>query len=243
MYSPTLMRFLQTDPIGFKAGDGNAYRANANNPSCRFDPTGCESKPSQHGIDWDTLEDDWSEHPEGTVGRKTHTCRNYTVRTDSGQVIHVYDCTNRLTGKENYECHGLTFGGSKIAIGKGTNNRVHAEGPFTPIGNDVPIILKEAWQWIDCKDATAGDIVVWFTDDRATRKQLATGNMPLGSVQHSATFVKVVAVHGELQLALSLVDSKNGLEARRTQSMQDTIMNPRFGNYGSHYRCYRRKQA
>jgi RHS repeat-associated protein len=41
-YSPTLMRFLQNDPIGFDAGDPNRYRAVFNNPQTLTDPTGLD---------------------------------------------------------------------------------------------------------------------------------------------------------------------------------------------------------
>jgi RHS repeat-associated protein len=39
-YSPTLGRFLQTDPIRFHAGDVNLYRYVANNPVSAVDPLG-----------------------------------------------------------------------------------------------------------------------------------------------------------------------------------------------------------
>ena len=39
-YSPELGRFLQTDPIGFAAGDENLYRYVANNPISAVDPWG-----------------------------------------------------------------------------------------------------------------------------------------------------------------------------------------------------------
>lgn len=40
MYSPTLGRFIQNDPIGFDAGDMNLQRYVGNNPAKRLDPTG-----------------------------------------------------------------------------------------------------------------------------------------------------------------------------------------------------------
>lgn len=40
VYSPTLGRFLQTDPIRFSAGDGNRYRYVGNNPASWGDPFG-----------------------------------------------------------------------------------------------------------------------------------------------------------------------------------------------------------
>ena len=39
-YSPTLGRFIERDPIGFEAGDGNWYRFVANGPTRSVDPTG-----------------------------------------------------------------------------------------------------------------------------------------------------------------------------------------------------------
>jgi uncharacterized protein RhaS with RHS repeats len=40
VYSATLGRFLQTDPIRFEAGDGNLYRYVKNNSARYSDPTG-----------------------------------------------------------------------------------------------------------------------------------------------------------------------------------------------------------
>jgi RHS repeat-associated protein len=39
-YSPTLGRFIERDPIGFEAGDGNWYRFVANGPTGKTDATG-----------------------------------------------------------------------------------------------------------------------------------------------------------------------------------------------------------
>jgi RHS repeat-associated protein len=39
-YSPTLMRFMQNDPIGLAAGDANTYRFENNNPTDYLDPSG-----------------------------------------------------------------------------------------------------------------------------------------------------------------------------------------------------------
>jgi RHS repeat-associated protein len=40
MYSPTLMRFLQNDPLGYGAGDANTYRYEGNGPTGGSDPSG-----------------------------------------------------------------------------------------------------------------------------------------------------------------------------------------------------------
>ena len=44
-YSPTLMRFASTDPLGYGAGDANIYRYEGNNPSTRTDPSGLQPAP------------------------------------------------------------------------------------------------------------------------------------------------------------------------------------------------------
>jgi RHS repeat-associated protein len=69
MYSPTLGRFLQTDPIGFLAGDANIYRYCGNNAANVKDPLGldgtvCEEDITggeEENIDWDKLDPDWAE--------------------------------------------------------------------------------------------------------------------------------------------------------------------------------------
>jgi len=42
-YSPTLGRFIERDPIGFEAGDGNWYRFVGNGPTGKMDPSGLVS--------------------------------------------------------------------------------------------------------------------------------------------------------------------------------------------------------
>lgn len=39
-YSPTLGRFIERDPVGFEAGDGNWYRFVGNGPTGKTDPSG-----------------------------------------------------------------------------------------------------------------------------------------------------------------------------------------------------------
>ena len=53
MYSQTLGRFLQTDPIRFKAGDINLYRYVQNTPAKAKDPSGLTNQPGDEG--WDNF--------------------------------------------------------------------------------------------------------------------------------------------------------------------------------------------
>jgi len=50
MYSPTLGRFVTTDPIGFQAGDVNLYRFVENNPANMVDPSGLFGVSAAVGI-------------------------------------------------------------------------------------------------------------------------------------------------------------------------------------------------
>ncbi|MFN9114013.1 MAG: RHS repeat-associated core domain-containing protein, partial [Bacteroidota bacterium] len=43
-YSPSLGRFIELDPIGFRAGDNNWYRFLGNNPCSHVDPSGLEEE-------------------------------------------------------------------------------------------------------------------------------------------------------------------------------------------------------
>jgi len=49
VYSPTLGRFLRTDPIRFSAGDINLYRYVSNNPVNLWDPDGLDAVPAPGG--------------------------------------------------------------------------------------------------------------------------------------------------------------------------------------------------
>lgn len=48
-YSPSLGRFMQTDPISFMAGDVNLYRYVGNNPANWVDPYGADAVPAAGG--------------------------------------------------------------------------------------------------------------------------------------------------------------------------------------------------
>jgi hypothetical protein len=55
MFSPTLGRFVQPDPIGFDAGDVDLYRAEGNRPTNEVDPSGCDYPPGG----WTTEDRRW----------------------------------------------------------------------------------------------------------------------------------------------------------------------------------------
>jgi RHS repeat-associated protein len=46
-FAPTLGRWIQVDPIGFRGGDPNLYRTFANEPIAHFDPYGLTARPSE----------------------------------------------------------------------------------------------------------------------------------------------------------------------------------------------------
>ena len=58
-YSPTLGRFLQTDPIDFSGGDGNLFRYVSNNPVNWVDPLGLARGPSGGKKCEDDVPFDW----------------------------------------------------------------------------------------------------------------------------------------------------------------------------------------
>jgi RHS repeat-associated protein len=65
-YSPTLMRFVQNDPIGFAGGDQNLSRTEGDNPVVGLDPSGLET-PSASGITSDG-KPTWFDYPILMVG-------------------------------------------------------------------------------------------------------------------------------------------------------------------------------
>jgi hypothetical protein len=68
MFSPTLGRFVSTDPTGFQAGDVNLYRFVGNDPPNLTDPSGLAA-PDKHTIPVDTIkamEKAWADSKHGT---------------------------------------------------------------------------------------------------------------------------------------------------------------------------------
>jgi uncharacterized protein RhaS with RHS repeats len=50
MFSPTLGRWMQEDPIGFDGGDVNLYRGVENNPTSYVDPTGLAGEKAEVSV-------------------------------------------------------------------------------------------------------------------------------------------------------------------------------------------------
>src|SRR5438876_8523610 len=60
IYSPTMMRFLQNDPLGFAAGDANTYRYEGNGPTSGSDPSGLWWGPvGHHWVPFKSLKPYW----------------------------------------------------------------------------------------------------------------------------------------------------------------------------------------
>ena len=65
VYSASLGRFLQTDPIRFQAGDINIYRYVGNSPVNGIDPMGLYCQEGDASIDTDGDNSNYSRHPTG----------------------------------------------------------------------------------------------------------------------------------------------------------------------------------
>ncbi len=88
MYSPLLGRFLQTDPLGFGAGDNNLFRYVANNPVNTSDPMGTDAVPipggyryiPRLGLDLDRLSGHWIANPNPKFDRQCATGGQFILR-------------------------------------------------------------------------------------------------------------------------------------------------------------------
>jgi hypothetical protein len=134
------------------------------------------------------------------------------VELTSGQTVSVW----RAENGQDYFCHGLTFGG-KEAPG----------GVVSPLGNDVPTILRGHYDLIPEGQARAGDILVW---------RGASAN----DVIHSAILTNPVLTTGKNYLDYATrLQTKNGITPETNMSLEDLIVEP-IG-YGESYNAYRRR--
>jgi hypothetical protein len=165
----------------------------------RKDALAPEQPGSGLGIDWNTAtknkdqkgaNDLWNQNGKGQAVPGEF----WTVKTTKGTPILVWKGT---TKDVPYFCHGATFGGDKAA-----------KGPFSPLGNEVPTIIKEGYTEVtDLAKIKKGSVLV------------ITG--PAGNVLHSAIFSTVVITNGEVDLGKTMLDTKNGTLPRATMSLGD----------------------
>jgi hypothetical protein len=157
---------------------------------------------------WETLKEVGPQdlrYQDGTVAGKI-----LQVELTTGETVHVWRAQN---GQE-YFCHGLTFGG-KDAPG----------GAASPVGQDIPTILRRHYEAVREAQARAGDILVWR-------------GVGANDVVHSAilTDVRVAPGMNHLDYAAGL-QTKNGLLPEANMTLEDLIEN----FYGESYNAYRRR--
>jgi len=133
-YSATLGRFIERDPIGFKAGDNNWYRFVGNTPTSKSDPTGlCE--PTTIGIIIIGI----------GIGLGTCGCSPPP------------DCQKIDHGKRN--CHQDTFETNDESVGFDVPAGDMVSGKFS---KDFDRILKaNGYVEVPCNDA-AVSVMVWY---------------------------------------------------------------------------------
>ena len=96
MYSPLIGRFLQTDPLGFDAGDDNLFRYVANNPVNMIDPMGTDAVPipggyryiPRPGLDLNRLSGHWIANPNPDYDRQCATAQQFVCGGFINGVLH-----------------------------------------------------------------------------------------------------------------------------------------------------------
>src|SRR5207244_4975608 len=74
-YSPTMGRWMQSDPLGFAAGDSNLYRTEGNNVTNGIDPSGLDASSrgtGPTGQTWDPLD---SPSPSDMIARENEALK------------------------------------------------------------------------------------------------------------------------------------------------------------------------
>jgi len=144
-------------------------------------------------------------YPSRTVAGKT-----YEVELTTAETIQVW----RADDREQYFCHGLTFGG-----------KASPRGTISPYGNQVPTILHGHYELISEGEAVTGDILVWRGADAR-------------DVIHSAILTAPIKAPGKNYLDYeSNLRTKNGIDPETTMTLERLIANW----YGESYNVYRRK--
>lgn len=136
---------------------------------------------------------------------------NCEIELITGEAIEVW----RALDRQQYFCHGLTFGGRECP-----------EGPISPwSGRPVATILNALYEFVEPEsDARSGDILVWRGID-------------LGSTPHSA-IISQVSVSGEdefLDDITTMMQTKNGMASEVIVALESL-----FADYGESYNVYRR---
>jgi RHS repeat-associated protein len=140
-YSATLGRFIERDPIGFRAGDNNWYRFVGNVPSALTDPFGMQPPGSPQGPcppqpNQTKCEELLAEITEVIQGQKGLSQRYWRMIYDEDNLYY-----NKPTGKNSWEGHQLQYENERRRL-----NRLYRE------------YLNEG-----CKDPTPPGTGGWLT--------------------------------------------------------------------------------
>ncbi len=199
--NPGTGRWTSLDPSGFSAGDTDLYRYVENEPSYMIDPNGLQDKEGLNGglINWPMRKPVgparlWPDGPSGT---------EFSVPDSAGNPITIWGPNPGAPENLQFNCHGLTFGGS-TAPG----------GPFSPEGDSVPTLLKDGYTPIFYKFAQKGDIVIFWEKDPKTGAK---------TVSHSATLSCLVMNNGKIDLQKTTFNSKNGKEPQGSSTLKELI--------------------
>jgi hypothetical protein len=129
-------------------------------------------------------------------------------KTDKGTPVQFVSDQN---DKDWYHCHGLTCGGTCGVEGV----------KLTPL--EMPRILKDGWDEIDCNKLKPSDIIVWYDKE--------------GEMEHSAWVAQsCTSKGGTLAPECTYLVTKNGDNAIDVQSLEDLIK-----VYKGQRKCYRLK--
>jgi hypothetical protein len=144
----------------------------------------------------------------------------YQDRTVPGKIMEVELTSDeklrvwRADNRQDYFCHGLTFGG-KAAPG----------GVVSPLSDHIPTILRGYYDSVPNGQARPGDILVWRGPGPA-------------EVVHSAILVDPILNAGGNDLDYSAVlRTKNGILPETNMTLGKLIEN----FYGESYAVYRRR--